>query len=289
MGNNVVQPVTLKELADSLMTDGKKIFFAGGTDIMNRLRLHPPGPVTVIDLSQMDDLKSFHHNEMGLRIGAMCTMTELSRSSLVKGLADVLAAAAAQVGSTQIRNRATVGGNVANAAQCADTIPPLIALDADVELMNGQGAIRTIKVEEFVTGIGRTLITEQEVVTGFNIPARSLNLRGGYGKIGSRKAVTIAKVNGAGVFRIDEDTVKYARVAFGSLGTRGFYSPCVSAGMEGMTVDQLRDGKYMDFFVEQVDRAIPGRDSLSYKRSAVRAVAASIVEQAISEYGRVLT
>lgn len=286
MGNNVVQPVTLKELADTLMINGKKMFFAGGTDVMIRLRRLPPGPVTVIDLSQMEDLRSCHHNEMGLRVGAMCTMTELSISALVKQFADVLAYAAAQVGSTQIRNRATVGGNVANAAQCADTIPALIALDADVELMNGQGVIRSIKVEEFVTGIGKTLITDKEVITGFFIPASSLNLRGGYGKIGSRKTVTIAKVNGAGVFRIDEGTVKYARVAFGSLGQRGFYSPHVSEGLTGMTMDQLRDGNYMEFFVEQVDRAIPGRDSLSYKRTAVRAVAEAIVEQAISGYGR---
>ncbi len=284
MENKVVQPLTLKDLAASLSLEGQKIFVAGGTDIMIRLRLHPPGPVTVIDLSHMASLRACHRNEMGLRIGAMVTMTELSTSPLIQKTVGVLAYAAAQVGSTQIRNRATVGGNVANAAQCADTIPALIALEAEVELMNPDGAVRSIPVVDFVIGIGKTLIAEQEVLTGFFIPSRSLDLQGGYGKVGSRKTVTIAKVNGAGVFRITEGVVTEARTAFGSLGQRGFYSDHVSAGLVGMTLDQLQDEKYMDFFVEQVDRAIPGRESLSYKRSAVRAVAAAIIDQAIASY-----
>lgn len=285
MKHAIVQPVTLKELSDALAIEGKKMFFAGGTDAMLRLRLHPPGPMTVIDLSHMDELKSCQQNEMGLRVGALCTMTELDESPMVKQGASALALAAAQVGSTQIRNRATVGGNVANAAQCADTIPALIALDADVELMNSLGSIRSIKVEDFVTGIGRTLITEAEVLTGFFIPARSLNLLGGYGKIGARKAVTIAKVNGAGVFRIESGIVKSARVAFGSLGQRGFHSEHVSRRLTGMTLEQLQRGAYLECFVEQVDRAIPDRDSRPYKRSAVRAVAEAIVGQAISGLG----
>lgn len=284
MGNRALQPITLDDLAAAIALEGKKIFVAGGTDVMIHLRLHPPGSATIIDLSHMDVLKACHRNEMGLRVGALCTMTELEESQLIRHGAGVLATAASQVGSTQIRNRATVGGNVANAAQCADTIPALIALDADIELMNGDGVIRSLKVEDFVTGIGKTLITEQEVVTGFMIPYRSLDLYGGYGKVGSRKAVTIAKVNGAGVFRIEEGTVLSARTAFGSIGQRSFFSDHVSEGLIGMKMDQLRTEEYLDFFIEQVEKAIPGRDSLPYKRSAVRAVAVAMMEQAISQY-----
>jgi len=272
-------------LAEALNRAGQTILVAGGTDVLVRLRLHPAGTLTVIDLSHMNVLKNCHQSPMGLHIGALCTMTELSLSPLVREAASVLARAASQVGSTQIRNRATVGGNVANAAQCADTIPALIALDAEVELMNGQGAIRSIKVEDFVTGIGRTLLAEREVLTGFFIPARSLNLLGGYGKIGSRKTVTIAKVNGAGIFSIEAGIVSHVRTAFGSLGQRAFYSEHVSEGLVGMSLAQLRDGQYMDLFVEQVERAIPTRDSLPYKRSAVRAVAAAIMAQVLSGYG----
>jgi len=285
VGNKAVQPGNLQELAEALNLAGQKILVAGGTDVVVQLRLHPADTATVIDLSHMNVLKNCHQSQMGLHLGAMCTMTELSISPLVRKTASVLARAASQVGSTQIRNRATVGGNVANAAQCADTIPALIALDADAELLNGQGGIRSIKVEDFVTGIGRTVLAEREVLTGFFIPARSLNLLGGYGKIGSRKTVTIAKVNGAGIFSIEAGIVTHVRTAFGSLGQRAFYSEHVSEGLLGMPLAQLRDGQYMDLFVEQVERAIPNRDSMSYKRSAVRAVAAAIIEQVLSGYG----
>lgn len=284
MANKILQPDTLKALSESMTLDGRKVLVAGGTDIMIHMKSLAASRITVIDLSHMEPLKECGINEMGLRIGAMCTMTELNESPMIRQSAGVLAAAAGQVGSTQIRNRATIGGNVSNAAQCADTIPALIALDAEVELMNGDGAIRSIKVEEFVTGIGRTLITEQEVVTGFFIPGRSLNLAGGYSKVGSRKTVTIAKVNCAGIFRVENETITHARVAFGSLGQRGFYSEIVSGTFMGMTLDQLSEERVTDSFIEQVDRAIPGRDSLAYKRSAVKAVAASIVDQLISHY-----
>lgn len=285
MKNKAVQPGNLQELREALNLDGKKILVAGGTDVMVQLRLRPAGLVTVIDLSHMNVLKNCEQSQLGLRIGAMCTMTELSLSPLVREAASVLARAASRVGSTQIRNRATVGGNVANAAQCADTIPALIALDADVELMNGQGVVRSIKVEDFVTGIGRTVIAEREVLTGFFIPSRSLNLLGGYEKTGSRKTMTIAKVNGAGVFSIEAGIVHHVRAAFGSLGQRAFYSEHVSEGLKGMSLDQLRDGRSMDLFVEQVEQAIPNRDSVSYKRSAVRAVAAAMLEQVLSGHG----
>lgn len=285
METKAVQPGNLQELRETLNLDGKKILVAGGTDVLVQLRLHPAGTVTVIDLSHMTGLKNCDQSQLGLRIGALCTMTELSISPLVREAASVLARAASRVGSTQIRNRATLGGNVVNAAQCADTIPALIALDADVELMDGQGVIRSIKVEDFVTGIGRTVLTEREVLTGFFIPARSLNLLGGYEKIGSRKTMTIAKVNGAGVFKIEAGIVSDVRTAFGSLGQRAFYSEHVSEGLKGMSLEQLRGGHAMALFVEQVEQAIPSRDSLSYKRSAVRAVAAAMLDQVLSGYG----
>lgn len=284
MANKIIQPDNMTALLESLQGAGKKIMVAGGTDVMIRMRSNPPEEALIIDLSHMEALKSCDINEEGLRIGAMCTMTELSESPLVRNAAKVLSCAASQVGSTQIRNRATVGGNVANAAQCADTIPALIALDASVELMKSNGAARRIKVEDFVTGIGRTLIDATEVVTAFVIPEGNLDKAGGYCKIGSRASVTIAKVNCAGIFSISGGVIREARVAFGSLGQRGFYSSLVSEGLTGMSLDELKTDATIELFVQQVEQAIPGRVSLAYKRSAVKAVAVSIVEQAVTEY-----
>ena len=284
MANKIIQPDSMASLLEALRGAGKKVMVAGGTDVMIRMRANPPEEALIIDLSHMEALKSCDVNEEGLRIGAMCTMTELWESPLVQHAAKVLSCAASQVGSTQIRNRATIGGNVANAAQCADTIPALIALDASVELVKANGATRRIKVEDFVTGIGRTLIDETEAVTAFVIPNGNLGKAGGYCKIGSRASVTIAKVNCAGIFSFSGDVISEARVAFGSLGQRGFHSSLVSEGLTGMSLDALKTEAFIELFVQQVEQAIPGRASLAYKRSAVKAVAMSIVEQATSEY-----
>lgn len=281
--SDLFQPKDLQELTLALKAPGRKLAMAGGTDLMVRLRTHSAGSVTVLDLSAMAALKGLRDAGGALRIGSMTTMTELGDSEQARTLVPALAAAASQVGSTQIRNRATIGGNVANAAQCADTIPALIALDADVELMNGDGALRRVSVAEFVTGIGRTLITEDEILTGFLIPSENLNLRSGFGKVGSRKTVTIAKVNCAAVLSFDGVAITRARVAFGSIGQRAFLSESVSEGLRGMTLAQLKQGAHLALFVTQVDKAIPGRDSLPYKRSAVRAVAEDIISQAIPE------
>lgn len=290
MPNRVFQPKNLDTLREA-MSNGhsgsgagkdKLVFAAGCTDLMIRLRANPPEGIVVIDLSKMDSLKKCALEEDGLKIGALCTMTALSESPVVRQNAGILACAASKVGSTQIRNRATIGGNVANAAQCADTIPALIALEAEVELMDSTGALRRLPVEAFVTGIGRTRLGADEVVTGFVIPPQHLALPGGYCKIGAREAVTIAKINCAGIFQFGEAGVNSARIAFGSLGQRGFFSDHVSAGLTGMTFEMLEKGAYLELFEKQVELAIPGRDSLAYKRSAVKAVAASIVEQALA-------
>lgn len=174
----LLQPRTLSQLTEALGTRGRLLVAAGGTDLLVRLRLHPSGEATVLDLSAMSDLRGVTEEGAFLRIGAMTTLTALNQCPLAQSRVPVLAEAAGMVGSTQIRNRATVGGNVANAAQCADTIPALIALEAEAELMNSAGALRRVPVADFVTGIGRTLITEHEVLTGFLIAPEMQGLRG---------------------------------------------------------------------------------------------------------------
>ena len=283
MPNRVLQPTSMEGLKEALQSEGHKIFAAGCTDLMIRMREKSPEDAILIDLSKIQALKSCERAEEGLRLGAMCTMTELASSTLVRSAAKVLSCAASQVGSTQIRNRATLGGNVANAAQCADTIPALIALEAEVELLKGDGSLRRLKVEDFVTGIGRTLIAETEVLIGFILPKAQLDLPGGYCKIGSREAVTIAKINCAGILHFNDDKVDKARIAFGSLGQRGFYSKLVSEGLLGLSREALRSESTVELFAKQVEEAIPGRASMTYKCSAVKAAAVSVIEQALVE------
>jgi len=283
--NALKRPRTLEELIDALGCEGKKILVAGGTDLVIRLHREDPRNVTLIDLSAASFLRTCAMVDEELRIGAGLTMGELEELDLVRDMVPVLAKAAACLGSTQIRNLATLGGNVASAAQCADSLPALIVLEAEAELISGHGAVRRVPVAGLVLGIGKTSILQDEAITAFIIPAKRLGMAGGFGKVGSRKAVTIAKINGAGLFRFDAGRVLDARLAFGSLGERAFEAPKLARALIGLSLKELRSEDALVSFVDMVEEAIPDRSSLAYKRSAVRAVGQDIIEGALAVQG----
>lgn len=275
------QPETLEALKNLLSLREPRRFIAGGTDLVIQLRKLQGNEHVIVDLNRIEAMRTISLTETGLFVGALSTMSVLEHSELVRTQCPCLSQAAARVGSTQIRNRATLGGNVVNGAQCADTVPALIALDASVRIMNSAGDFKRVKVSEFIETIGVTVLEPDEVVTGFEIPVSSCGLRGGSAKVGSRETVTIAKINCSVAMAITGNTVTFARAAFGSLGTKAFYSPSVSEALVGMSTEGLQEEKVLRFFEEQVAAAIPGRDSLSYKRSAVRAVATQVLAQCI--------
>jgi CO/xanthine dehydrogenase FAD-binding subunit len=294
----VIQPRSETGLVAALSDGVHRRVVAGGTDLVIRCHKEQSRDSGLIDLSHASFLRGIRVTDEGVWIGACTTMTDLEHSPIARQRVEVLSRAAASVGSAQIRNLATIGGNVASAAQCADTIPALIALDAEAELLSSGGRTRKVRVADLVTGIGRTLLAENEVITGFHIPEEWTGRPGGFGKVGARKAVTIAKINGAGVFRLEGGIIREARLAFGSIGERAFLAEPASRTLIGRNVidhsaidhsaighsvigrslAQLDDESLFEPFQRMVEEAIPARASLSYKRSAVRAVVDGILQ-----------
>lgn len=279
------QPFNLKQLQQVLGAPFLITLVAGGTDITIKMRKSPVEQGIILDLSHVSEMKQRHLDHQGLWIGALCTMTELAESQEIRHLLPLLSKAAGSVGSTQIRNRATIGGNVGNAAQCADTIPVLMALGAKADILQASGERREMLVTELVQGIGKTALKANEVIVGFQIPSENLRCRSGYSKVGSRETVTIAKINCAAVVKTTDGIISSAQVAFGSLGAKAFLSPAVSLGLLGKTPAQCTEEMVIDLFVSQVEEAIGGRASLPYKRSAVKAVAADIRNQIAATVG----
>lgn len=279
------KPQSMNQLLELMASDQILTYVAGGTDLTMHLKDSLRKDQTVVDLTGLDALKGIQQREKEIFIGALWTMTEMEKSTWFMENIPCLAKAAASVGSTQIRNRATLGGNVANAAQCADTIPALMVLDADVEILSVDGSIRRIPISQFVEGIGLTDLRVKEVITGFWLPKEVLGQPCGYAKVGSREAVTIAKINCAIQIKLEEGIVASAKVALGSLGSKAFLSHSISANLIGSSVEALLDKGTFDSFVSQVDAAIPGRESLPYKRSAIRGVADSVLRQCMEAGG----
>jgi carbon-monoxide dehydrogenase medium subunit len=178
------QPTTLAEALRLRAELGSQArFLSGGTDLVVMMK---KGRVTlsdVIDLSQLAELTEVRDDAEALVIGARCAHRVLEGSPVT-----VLADAARQVGGPQIRNRGTIGGNVATASPAGDVSVALLALDATVELVSLRGT-RAMPLRDFFLGVGRTAIAEDELITGFRLrkPARSA-----FYKNGKRNSVAIS-------------------------------------------------------------------------------------------------
>ncbi len=166
-----LRPTTLDQTIAALVDPGSKPYLlAGGTDLIVRLRRGHLRPTVVIDTKHVADL----HDEIvaiddGLRFGARVTMTSIIRDSRVRQHFQALVEAAAVVGSVQIRNRATLAGNICNASPAADTVPALLVYGAVANVV-GPAGWRTVPLSEFFTGPGRTVLTRGEIVESIDLP-----------------------------------------------------------------------------------------------------------------------
>ena len=214
---SVERPGTLREALQCLAEAAPcpKVL-AGGTDLLVKIRngLDPGG--MLLDISSLNhDLNYIDWDGSVLRIGALTTHDEISRSEPVRRQVPVLAQSCRMVGSPQIRNRGTLAGNIVNASPAGDSLPALLAVDAAVKLSK-KGASREIKLIDFLVGPGRTLLAGDELLTEIIIPAGPGVSRGVYHKMGSRNALTIAVASVAVVTGVSGDV----HIAYGALASK---------------------------------------------------------------------
>ena len=166
-----LSPKTVKEACELLDTHNGARILAGGTDILVKWKRTGAPDMTAVDVSRIDEIKGIKQiKESGdLWIGAGTALAEIADSPLVKTNVPILAEAARSVGSVQIRNMATIGGNVGNAAPSADTVLPLLVFETSVKLSSLRGE-RIVPLNEFFAGPGKTNIECGELITGFLIP-----------------------------------------------------------------------------------------------------------------------
>ncbi|MEN6414448.1 MAG: FAD binding domain-containing protein, partial [Veillonellales bacterium] len=189
-------PETLTEAVGLASSNPGYSWIAGGTDFMVKLRLKRIEPSITIDIGRLEELRQIRLEKETLYIGAAVTHTELTTSPLIGQYAPALKEAAGMVGSPQIRNRGTVGGNICNASPAADTVPALLAYGAKV-LICGKTGQRRLELADFCTGPGRTILKSGEFLREIYFPVQRLRQGSSFQKLGKRKALAISVVNAA--------------------------------------------------------------------------------------------
>ena len=189
---------------------------AGGTDILVYIRHEKPDFDRVVDITRIPELKIIERRGDEIAIGAGVTYTEAAESPLLQEVASCLVQACLTVGGPAIRNAGTLGGNVVNAAACADGVPPLVCLDAVAHLQSVNGK-RSLPVSEFIQGANRTGIRPGELLTHFTFPAPPHAARQAFIKLGRRNAQAISRLSVAAAGRLDaQGRVDYVRLVPGA-------------------------------------------------------------------------
>ncbi|MCP4182649.1 MAG: xanthine dehydrogenase family protein subunit M [Hyphomicrobiales bacterium] len=234
MGYNVPNSLT-DALAFLAQSDVKII--AGGTDLVPSLG-DQAAKVNLLDVSRLTELRTIRHDKTGWRIGAAARWTEVLKADLPTCF-DGLKLAAREIGSRQIQNSGTVAGNLCNASPAADGVPPLLALNAQVELSSVNG-VRMLPLADFITGVREIDLRGNEIVTAVFVPHHPQNAHGHFLKLGARKylVISIAMVSSL-VWKDSQQRIAGAHVAVGSCSAIALRLPGLEAALLGMTYDEL--------------------------------------------------
>ncbi len=233
-------PASVEEALDLFKTYGKNgRFMAGGTDLLIAMKKREVVPEHLISLGNITALKGIAFDEKkGLRIGALTTLAEIERSGIVKKHFSPLWDAVDVMASAQVRNLATIGGNLCSAVPSADTAPPLIALNASLTLAGPKGE-RSLPVEDFFTGPKATGRAANEILTAIIIPKPATASSGCYIKLMRRHAMDLALVGVAACLTLNGGKkVKEARIALGAVAPTPIRVPEVEAQLVGKEISE---------------------------------------------------
>ena len=232
------RPADMPEALEALAHNGRVLPVAGGTNILVNLKRAPLEADLVVDLTGLEELTPISENNGSVRMGAGFTFARLLEwrpGGAIEGLMRPMCVAFA---GPLIRNLATVGGNVCDASAAADISPPLLALDAAVELESAAHGRRTLPLAKFFQGVRRTARRPDELLTAIEFPHPAEDERWFYYKLGKRKADAISIVSLAMTVRLEQGKVEQARIALGAVAPVAMRTPETEALLLGETLDE---------------------------------------------------
>ncbi len=270
----ILQPSSVQEASSIMQAKGfGGHFLAGGTDLVIAVKEKGLVPKFVVDLKQIPDLSGIREDpDGGLTIGATTTMHGIETSHTVLERYPFLAQSAAEVGSTQIRNRATIGGNIANATPSADVVPGLLVLEARICITN-KAEQRIVELEDFFVGPGRTVMGCGDIITKIMIPPSTQGIVGEYIKFSPRETMDLAYIGVAVALNLSQQNrCEMARIALSAVSPTPMRAKAAEALLLGQTLDEQLAEQAGEQAARECKPIDDVRSSADYRREMVRAM-----------------
>jgi aerobic carbon-monoxide dehydrogenase medium subunit len=264
-------PTSVDDCLEALAGHGPDVkLVAGGTDLLPQLKNSLLKPALVVDLSGVKELRALERDAAGgLRIGAAVTARELEQDARVRKEYPAIAESAALVGSIQIRNLATVGGNLCNAAPSADMAPPLIALEAEAVIAGPKGR-RRVPLATFFQGVRRTVLGPDELLLELIVPPPAPRSGGNYLRHTPRRELDIAVVGVASQLTLADGVCAKARIALASVAPTPVRATEAENALEGQPLTAERIEAAATLAVSAASPISDQRGSAEYRRHLVR-------------------
>jgi carbon-monoxide dehydrogenase medium subunit len=278
------RPKNLREAIDVLEEwKGRAKVMAGGTNLIPDMRSGVPPPGAIVDLTGLRELTRIGQENGAVSIGALATISQIAASQVIRQHGAILASAASHLGNPLTRNRATIGGNLADASPAADTAPPLLALGASVHTERAGGEGREIPIKAFFHGPNQTALEASEIIREITYPPVKGPARGSHIKFGLRNAMAISVVSIAVLLEMDGSVCQRARVALGAVAPTPIRARRVEALLEGKTIDGPLLDECAAAVREEISPISDIRASGDYRRLATSALVKRAIQQALNE------
>lgn len=239
---------------------------AGGTDLVLAIEEgRISGVKALVDISRLQELKTIHEDLDSITIGAAITLSELMQSKVIHASAPILVEAAGLIAGRQIRNIATVGGNVINASPAADLITALLVLETTVLIAGSDGAKHEAPLEDFLQGVRKVDLGVGEIVVEFRIkrPASDALMR--FRKVQLRRAMAISLINLAIHLRVDSGLLSDVRIAMGAVAPTALRLRAMEHALTGMRVPEVSKFAFREFLQAEIIPISDFRSSSNYR------------------------
>lgn len=276
---DILKPSTIEEALRVKSSLEHGLFLAGGTDLIIKLSKKDINTEYLIDLNSIEDLKKITESDSYIEIGSMITFSELREDSIIKKYFNLLTECVETMGSPQIRNMATIGGNIVNAGPAADGVPCIMALDG-VLFFKSLSKLRTTTCLEYFENYANEKIKDDELLIKILIPKK--NILSGFYKLGKRNSLSIARLSTSITLNVENNIINNISIALGAVGRYPIRAKKIEDKAIGKNISWLFEEEPLIMLENEVIDSIKGRKTMPFKKEAIKGVYKNALRRALS-------